>query len=168
MDPNERIQQLERYVERDDLMVHLLPGEGQPRSEDDDEDRDLEYFPTFGALQPCSDLGERWASHCRAQLQPAYMGEYEKADPQYQLVHMVRVLDLARRCGLKVNVIGTNDDLDKWDAWMKKLAEDAETFNAVNAQGGATMVGGPGSFLWLDAFKPIRKPRSVPQRGLAR
>lgn len=163
MDANERTQLLERYVERDDLMVRLLPGEGQPRSKDDD-DRDLEYFPKFGALWPCSELGERWATHCRAQFQPAYMEEYEKADPQYPLVHMVRVLDLARRCGLKVNVIGTDGDLDNWDAWMKRLADDAETFNAVKTKGGATMMGGPGSFLWLDAFKPIRKPRGVPQR----
>ena len=159
---NDRLEQFEAYRTRDDLVVRLLPHGGTSRTADDAEDADLKCFPGHSVLVDCSELGTRWVNHCQQELQPDYMDEYEAADPGYPLVHMVRILDLALRCGLKVNMVGTAEHLDGWDNWVKRLSTDGE--QAQNIPAGSTLMGNPGSFLWFNAFKRIRKPRGVPQR----
>ena len=109
---NDRLEQFDAYRQRDGLMVRLLPHDGKPRTADDVDDADLQCFPGHGVLVDCSELGEQWMNHCRRVLQPDYMDEYERADPEYPLVHMVRILDLALRCRLKVNMVGTTEHLN--------------------------------------------------------
>ena len=159
---NDRREQFKAYKNRDDLLVHLVPHGSTSRMADDAEDADLECFPGHSVLRGCSELGERWVKHCQRELQPDYMDEYEVADSEYPRVHLVRILDLALRCGLKVNMLGTAEHLDGWDNWVKRLVADSEQVQ--NIPSGSILVGNPRSFLWFNAFTRIRKPRGVPQR----
>ena len=159
---NDRLEQFDAYRNRDDLLVRLLPHDGKVRTADDVDDADLQCFSGHGVLVDCSALGERWINHCRPVLQPDYMDEYEATDREYPLVHMVRILDLALRCRLKVNMVGSAEHLDGWNDWVNRLSADGE--QAQNIPAGSTLMGNPAAFLWLDAFKRIRKPRRVPQR----
>ena len=91
-------------------------------------------------------------------MNPPSLAELTAADPFYPMYHAIRVINLAKRCGLVTFLTGTQEDLAGWDRFVKGIMADS---NAIKNHKNAVAFGSPQAFLWLDIFKP----RRVPQRA---
>ena len=95
-------------------------------------------------------------------MNPPSLAELTAADPFYPMYHAIRVINLAKRCGLVTFLTGTQEDLAGWDRFVKGIMADS---NAIKNHKNAVAFGSPQAFLWLDIFKPLRKSRRVPHRA---
>lgn len=153
MSTEEETEKVHQWFNRDGLFEKIIPNRKGDNSEADIE---FSVHPNVITLRAMTDRGDEWVERYKGVMTPAHILEIHERTGDYFSIHKIRLLDLAKRSGLTCSLVGTHEELDWWGKFTKTLIADLESYNNA-AKGRAIMFGGPTSFHFLDAFKPIHR-----------
>ncbi len=148
----EDIAKTQEWFNRDNLLVQVISKKKDPQV-----DLHFSIHPQTIALQALTGEGAGWVERYEKVITASYLLEMHQKTRDYITIHKIRILDLARRCGMVYALVGTPEEFDWWDKFREKMAEDADAYSQAAKQRATIMTGSPIALRWLDAFTPIHK-----------